>query len=158
MAFFVPALASVGTALGASAGSAAIVGGLAIATVGTGLMSAKMQYDAGKISEAEYKLQAKQEGDAARAREIERKRGLLRALSTQNARAGAQGVAIQGSNAAIANRDIKDFSNDMMYDRVNTKTAQRILRSRGSNSARMGRVGAITSLVDTASSVYQMAG
>ncbi len=151
MAFFVPALAAIG-------GGSALTGGLIAATAVVGGISAKAQYDAGKISEAEYKLQAKQEGDAARAREIERKRGLLRALSTQNAQAGAQGVAIQGSNAAIANRDIKDFSNDMMYDRVNTKTAQRILRSRGSNSARMGAVGAITSLVDSGTSMYQMAG
>ena len=148
MAFFLPVLAAVG-------GGSAVAGGVLAATAVAGGLSAKAAYDAGKISEAEYKLQAKQEGDAARGREIERKRALLASLSSQNARAGAQGVAIQGSNAAIMNRDIKDNRQDLLYDTANTRTAQRILRSRGSNASARGTLGAITSIADTALGMYQ---
>lgn len=151
MAFFVPVLAAIG-------GGSALTGGVLAATAVAGGLAAKGQYDAGQIAKAEYKLQAKAEGDAARGREIERKRALLSALSSQYARAGAQGVAIQGSNAAIMNRDIKDNRQDLLYDTANTRTAQRILRSRGANAASRGTVNAITSIADTALGVYQARG
>lgn len=151
MAFFLPVLAVIG-------GGSAVAGGVLAATAVAGGLSAYQQYKAGKITEQEYKLQAKQEGDAARQREIERRRGLLSALSSQNAQAGAQGVALAGSPAAMMNRDIKDFRNDLMYDQANTKTSQRILRSRGSAAAAAGKIGAIQSIVDTGSSIYQARG
>lgn len=154
MAFFAPIAAGLATIGGGSAAAGALLVGTAV----TGALSAKAQYDAGKISAAQYKLQAKQEGDAARAREIERKRALLTSLASQHARSGAQGVAMQGSNVAMANRDIKDNRQDLLYDTANTRTAQRILRSRASNASYQGGVGAITSIADTAMNIYQARG
>lgn len=150
MAFFaplVPVLASIG---GGSAVAGGILAGTAIISGG---LAAKSAHDAGSIASAEAKLQAKQAGDAARGREIERKRDLLRALSTQHATAGAQGVAFSGSKAAIAVRDINDNRNDLQADRANTRTTQRVLRSRAANSRQAGTLGAVTSILDTANNL-----
>lgn len=154
MAFFVPlaaGLASIG-------GGSAVAGGLLVGSAVAGGLAAKSTYDAGQTAKAEAKIQSKQEGDAARAREIERKRALLSALSSQHARSGAQGVTMQGSNVAIAQRDINDNRQDLLYDTVNTRRAQRILRSRGQSASRSGTIGAITSIADTALNTYAAAG
>jgi hypothetical protein len=151
MAFFVPILAAVG-------GGSALAGGLAVASAAVGVMGAVQQQQAGKIERAEYNLQAKQVGDAARAREIERKRDLLTALATQAATAGAQGVAMQGSNVGIAKADIARARNDLLVDTANTRTQQRVLRTRGINAQRAGTARAVTSLVKTASDLYAAAG
>lgn len=148
MAFFVPVLAAVG-------GGSAIAGGLTLATAALGVGSAVQAHKAGKVVEAENKLQAKAEGDAARTREIERKRALLRAVATQHASAAAGGIAFGGSQAAIARRDIEDFRNDLLADRANTATAQRILRARGQSARASGDLGAVRSLVDTGTSIYE---
>ena len=61
-------------------------------TVASGVYSAQQQKAAGKAANAEAQIAANREGDAARAREIERRRALLRAIASQNAAAGAGGV------------------------------------------------------------------
>lgn len=154
MAFFAPVAAG----LASIGGGSAVAGGLLVGSAVAGGLAAKSTYDAGQIAKAEYKLQSKQEGDAARGREIERKRALLSSLAAQHARSGAQGVTMQGSNVAIARRDIKDNRQDLLYDTANTRTRQRILRSRGSNVSYQGSVGAITSIADTALNTYAAAG
>jgi hypothetical protein len=151
MAFFVPILAAVG-------GGSALAGGLAIASAGLGVMSAVQERAAGKAERGALNLQAKQAGDAARAREIERKRDLLKALATQNAAAGAQGVAFSGSKAAIARTDIRQAATDLLADTANTRTQQRILRTRGANAQKAGNMKALTSLVDTATDLYKAGG
>lgn len=170
MAFFVPVLAAIGggaggagAAAGVAAGlsattGAAIAGGLTVAGAAAGISSAYQAREAGKVANAEYKLQAVQEGDAARGREIERRRSLLSSLATQNAVAGAQGVGIQGSNAAIAGADIRNARNDLMIDTANTKTRQNLLRARGSNAQKAGNAQAISSLIDTAITTYKKLG
>lgn len=151
MAFFVPVLAAVG-------GGSALAGGLALGAAGLGVAKAYQTYKMGEVANAEAKLASKQAGDAARGREIERKRDLLKALATQNAHAGAQGVAIQGSNEAIARADIRDARNDLLADTANTRTQQRIYRARGRNAQSEARLGAVTSLLDTATGLYKAAG
>lgn len=125
-----------------------------IASAVSGVMAAKSARDAGIIQNAEYKIQARQAGDAARGREIDRKRDLLKALATQAATAGAQGVAMQGSNIGIAKADIGWARNDFLTDTANTRTQQRIMRARGTNAQRAGNAQAVTSLINTASSLY----
>ena len=151
MAFFVPILAAAG-------GGSAVAGALTIASAGLGVMQAYQQQQIGKVERAGYELERKQAGDAARGREIERKRDLLKALATQAATAGAQGVAMQGSNVGIAMADIRQARNDLLTDTANTKTQQRILRTRGINAQRAGNANAITSLVKSASDLYKAAG
>jgi hypothetical protein len=121
-------------------------------------MSAVQERAAGKAERGALNLQAKQAGDAARAREIERKRDLLKALATQNAAAGAQGVAFSGSKAAIARTDIRQAATDLLADTANTRTQQRILRTRGANAQKAGNMRALTSLVDTATDLYKAGG
>lgn len=164
MAFFVPILGAIGSAatggaIAAGATSAAVIGGAIVGgTALSGISSAYQARKAGQVENAGYKLQAKQEGDAARGREIERRRALLGSLATQNATAGAQGVGIQGSNAAIAQADINSARNDLLTDTVNTKTRQNILRARGANAQIAGNAQAITSLFDTGKSLFKKLG
>lgn len=146
MAFFaplVPVLAGIG-------GGSAVAGGILVGTtIASAGITAKSAHDAGEVASAEAKLQAKQAGDSARGREIERQRSLLQSLATQHAFSGAQGVAMQGSNVAIANRDIKYAREDDLADYANTRGQQRILNMRGANARRTGTLNAVTSLLDS---------
>jgi hypothetical protein len=145
MAFFaplVPILAGIG---GGSAVAGGILAGTAILSGG---IAAKSAHDAGALASAENKVQAKQAGDAARGREIERKRDLLKALGTQHAYAAAGGAGFGGSLAAIAKSDINAARNDLSADRVNTQTQQRLFRMRAANASQTGNLNAITSVLD----------
>lgn len=148
MAFVVPVLATLG-------GGSAVAGGLAVASLGVGIAGAAQQRKAGEIQSAELKVQAKTEAVAAGQQQIERRRSLLRALSSQNAAAGAGGVETSGSVEAIARRDIRDAQNDLLVDGMNTQSRQRSLRSRASNSVRIGNANAATSLLDSGKKFYE---
>lgn len=127
-----------------------VLGGAAVAS---GVMSYRESDYQGKVQAAELKAQAKTEAVAAGQQQIERRRALIRALSSQNAAAGAAAIETSGSVEAIARRDIKDAQNDLLYSTMNSDARQRALRSQASNAARIGRVNANLSLVDTAANV-----
>lgn len=120
-------------------------------TVASTAYSVKQSIDAGKIANAEAKIAANREGDAARQREIERRRALLRSLGSQAAGAGARGI---DPNATLANADIQYATDDLFTDRSNTAQTQAMLRLQGQNAKRAGKVGAVTSLLDGATGVY----
>jgi hypothetical protein len=148
MAFVVPIAAAIG---GGSAATGAVILASAAATVGGGLYSAKQSREAGKAAQAELAIEAKAEGDAVRQREIERKRNLLRALSSQQAHAGAGGVRIDtGSPKALVNLDIAEAQKDNDIDSLNSKTRQRALRFRGQNARAAGSAQSTATLLDTA--------
>lgn len=128
------------------------------ATVAVGAYSAIQQKKAGDIQAAELKAQAKTEAVAAGQREIDRRRNLIRALSSQNAAAGAAGVETSGSVAAIARSDIRDASNDLLYSNMNSTARQRALRSQAGNASRIGRTNAAVSLLDSADKAYRAVG
>lgn len=151
MAFAVPLLAAAG-------GGSAIAGGLALAGAAAGIYGAVQQHQAGEAQKAQLNAQAKTEAVAAQQREIERRRNLIRALSSQNAAAGAAGITTDGSVGAIMRRDIKDNQNDLLFSGVNTASRQRALRSEASNAARIGNANAATSLLDTAGKTYRALG
>lgn len=132
-----------------------IVGGL---TVASGVVAAKSARDAGKAQAAQYQAEAVQEGDAARQREIERKRNLLRAISSQGARAAAGGAQFSGSLETIARNDISQASNDLLVDKVNTIRKTRALKAGAKESVRAGNAQAAVSLLDTASKTYKAFG
>lgn len=139
--------------LGANAGAIATT-----ATVISGALAGRQQYIAGKEAQITSRMEAQQERDAARGREIERKRGLLRALATQSAVAGAQGVAFSGGKAAIARADIRDAVEDLMVDRVNTNRRIFALGRAGNAARKAGYVNAAVSLLDTAGNVFSQLG
>ncbi|MGH8235407.1 MAG: hypothetical protein ACREXP_00105, partial [Steroidobacteraceae bacterium] len=124
-------------------------------TVAVGAYSAYQTKKAGLIQQAELKAQAKTEAVAAGQQQIERRRSLIRALSSQNAAAGAAGIETSGSAEAIARRDIRDAQNDLSYGTLNSQNRQRALRSQASNAARIGNTSAATSLLDTANTTYR---
>lgn len=135
--------------MGAAAAPAWLIPVLIGTTVVTGVISAKAQADAGKAQKQQADMEARREGDAARGREVERRRALLRAIATQAAEAGAGGISFEGAMQNIAQRDIEYASDDLLADEANTKSIQARLRAQGSNAARAGRVGAVTTLLDT---------
>lgn len=154
MAFVVPIATAVG---GGSAAAGAVILSAAAATVGAGVISAQQSRAAGKIAEAQSNIDANAEGDAARQRAILRKKNLLRAISSQQAAAGAAGVAFsEGSPAAIARLDIDESRMDLDVDRANTRQRQRGLRAQGRAARLQGNAQAATTLLDTASNTARM--
>jgi hypothetical protein len=132
-----------------------IIGGLGLAAGG---YSAYQQKKIGLIQSAEIKAQAKTEAASAGQQQIERRRSLIRALSSQNAAAGAGGVETGGSVEAIARRDIRDAQNDLLVGDMNTQSRQRALRSQASNATRIGNANAATSLLDSVNNAYRVMG
>lgn len=151
MGWVVPALAYVG-------GGSAVAGGVTLATLAAGAYAGIEQKKAGDAQAAQYKAEAKTEAAAAAQREVERRRNLIRALASQNAAAGAAGIQTDGSVEAVARRDIRDSQNDLLYSNLNTQARQRALRSQASNAQRAGRTAAVTSLMDTGRTAYQIGG
>lgn len=148
MAFVVP----VATAIG---GGSLLAGSAILATaalsVASGVISAKQQRAAGKFQEAQSEIDANAEADAAKQRQIIRKKNLLRAISSQQAAAGAGGVAFsEGSPARIAQLDIDEASIDLLVDTASSRQRQRGLRAQGRAARFAGKVGAATTLLDTA--------
>lgn len=154
MGVFVPIAAAVG-------GGSALLGGALLATAAVslyaGVESARMTRQAGKIAEAQSRIDANAEGDAARNREIERKKMLLRAISSQQAQAGAAGVSFsEGSPRAIAQLDIDEAADDLLIDRTNTRARQRALITGGRNARISANAQANISLLDTAAQTARM--
>lgn len=135
--------------------AAAIPYVLGAVTAAAGVYSAKQSYEAGKEQAAQYKQQELQEGDAARQREIQRRRGLLRALASQNASAGAAGLNLEGSLQNIVKNDIEEAASDILVERAGAALRGRVLRSSASEASKAGAARATSSLVDTANSTYQ---
>jgi len=127
---------------------------LAAVALGSGVLAAGSQYRAGKVQEIQYKQEAKQEGDQARQREIDRKKNLLRALASQRATAAAMGADFSGSIANIAEVDIEEAATDLTVDQVNAARRQRALRLAGSEASRAGTVSAASSLLDSGANTY----
>ncbi len=148
---FIPVLAAVG-------GGSAVAGGITLATAAAGAYSAVQTHEAGQEARAEAKQAAVREADAARGEEIERRRALMRVLSSRAAKAGADGVTTDGSIGAITRRDIRDNRNDLLTSTVNTQARQRALRSQGNSAARAATARAANSLLDSAKSVYKARG
>lgn len=112
-------------------------------------VSATQERNAGIAKEQEATATAAAEGDAARQREIGRRRALVRALASQNARAGATGLQTDGSIGSLIRSDINDASNDLLVDRANSQQRIASLRASGKAARRAGDLGAIGSLLDS---------
>ncbi len=121
------------------------------AVVVSGVQQSQQQRAFGKVQERQSEIDADAEGDAARGRAIQRKKDLLRAISSQRAKAGAAGVAFtEGSPARIAQLDIDEATDDLFVDRANSLTRQRGLLSQGRAARKEGNVAATSTLLDTA--------
>lgn len=157
---FVAAIPAMTAAIGGGsmvAGAATLAA--AAATVYTGVRSAQESKRAGKFAQAESEIEARAEGDAARQREIERKKTLMRAIASRAAYAGAGGIRTDvGSQAALVNIDVADARSDDNIDAINSSSRQRALRIRGQNARDAGKSQAASTLIDTAVRTYQSFG
>ena len=125
----------------------------------SGAITAQEQSRAGKISLVQSRIDANAEGDAAREREILRKKQLRRALSSQLAEAGATGVKFtEGSPARIAQLDIEAAERDLAIDTATSKQRRRALISQGKSARAASKAQATVTLLDTAADVAQMSG
>lgn len=147
MAAVVPAVTAIG---GGSLAAGSVVLATAAVTAYSGYRSAQEQRRAGRFAQAQAEINAAAEGDAARQREIQRKKMLRRALSSQIAQSGAQGIAFEGSTARAAQLDVAESQYDLAVDRANTATRQRALRSQGQNARISGDAQSTVTLLDTA--------
>ena len=119
-----------------------------------GVMKADLQRFAGKVEQAQSVIDAAAEGDAGRNREILRKKNLLRAISSQQAKAGAGGVAFtEGSPARIAELDIEKATEDLLIDTASTRQAQRSRLAQGRIARFVGKRKSTLTLLDTAAEV-----
>jgi hypothetical protein len=125
------------------------------AVLGAGALQAGQQRRAGALMEIEHKEQAQQETDAARDREIERRRRLVSALAAQNAEAGALGAAPGvGSRAAVAIADAKRASYENLADRASTNRRAITLRTGGREARKQGNLQAGATLLSSAAGAY----
>jgi hypothetical protein len=128
------------------------------ASIGSGVYSAMQQRASGQEIALQYKETEKQEGDAARQREIDRRKNLLRALASQNAEVGAAGAEFSGSIGNAARVDIEQAADDSLVDEVNVARNARVARLSGREARRAGNARAATSLVDSAYTGYKRLG
>jgi hypothetical protein len=119
------------------------------ATVAAGAAQAVQTRNAGIIQSQQYQQAATAEGDAARGREIERRRILIKTLAARDAYAGATGQTTGGSIATLNMRDINDASNDLLYDKGSVAAKQRAYTSGASNARSAGNIGAFGALMQT---------
>lgn len=112
---------------------------------------------AGRMQEIESETMARQEELGAVQREADRKQSLVRAMASQNAEAGAKGVAaFEGSPLAILQADIEQERTATMRDVEMSKISAMTTRFRGKMARRqadflatvglIGDVGKITGI------------
>lgn len=135
----------------------AILASTAVATVASGYMAAQQQRNAGIQADNQAQAQARAEGDAAKGREITRRQDLMRALSSQNAAAGAAGISTDGSFGGVVRTNIKQNQQDLLTDAAGVSARRQALLDQGSNARRAGAAQARGTLFDTAISVGQQA-
>lgn len=105
----------------------------------------------GDIARGEAEVQAKSEEAAGVAREADRKSRLAEALASQNASAGARGVAaFEGSPLSIMEEDIRRETVATERDVFQTQLAAKTLRARGKIAQRQAKtaanIGLLTSI------------
>lgn len=120
-------------------------------TVAAGATAVAAYKSSGDYDKIAYEERAKSEADAARDREIDRRRRLVSALSSQNAEAGAVGAAPGiGSRKAIALSDARRASYESLADKANTGRRSLMLRAAGKQAKRQGTTNALVTAMGTA--------
>ena len=102
-----------------------------------------MQRAQGDIIRGEANVQAKSEELAGKQREVDRKDRLAEALASQNASAGAGGIAaFEGSPLTIMNQDIQAEETATQRDKFQTDLRAMTLRAGGKVARIQKRTGA----------------
>ena len=104
------------------------------------------EYQSGQVEAAAHKAAAEEEKTAARAREIERREKLLRAIASRNVGSAAGGTSLEGTDIALINRDFSEFSMDQLTDSAMTSARVKSLRYAATNAKRIGTIRAAGTL------------
>lgn len=122
-----------------------------------------MQRSQGKIARGEAEVAAKAEEAAGVSREADRKERLAQALASQNAAAGASGIAaFEGSPLSVMGEDIRKESQATGRDEFQTKLRSMTLRAQGKIAERQAKtaanIGLITAVEDRAAKAMTQGG
>lgn len=110
--------------------------------------SAGMQIEQGKIAAGQAEVSAKAEEAAGVSREADRKARLAEALASQNAAAGAGGVAaFEGSPLSVMQEDIRREETATERDVFQTKLRAMTLRAGGKVAKKQAKTGATLGLI-----------
>lgn len=112
-----------------------------------------LQRAQGEIAHGEAEVAAKQEEAAGVAREADRKAALADALASQNAAAGAGGIAaFEGSPLSVMKEDIRREAKATERDVFQTRLRAMTLRARGKIAERQAKtaanIGLLTNIED----------
>jgi len=124
---------------------------------GVGLLSFAQKRAAGKITQLESETAAKQEDLAATQREVERKQRLAEALASQNAQAGAGGIAaFEGSPLTILQEDIRKA--DVAGERAGLESRLKVTSrlARGKIARKQANLSATVGLLKAGASAAQV--
>lgn len=93
--------------------------------IGLEALAIKQQFQAASDVEKEGRMAAEMEGVASMQRETDRKLELMKAISSQRARAGASGIDVGiGSPISVISNQLQEAERDTDRDKFNTKIAQ----------------------------------
>ncbi len=106
------------------------------------------QQRAGEIVEAQSEIDANAERDSAVQDEIQRKKKLAQALSSQLAESASMGIAFEGSPARMAQLDIDEANRDLEITTATSAQRQRALRLQGRNARVVANAASATTLID----------
>lgn len=107
-----------------------------------------LQRAQGSIARGESEVAAQAEEAAGVTRESDRKNRLAEALASQNASAGASGIAaFEGSPLSVMKEDIRREKTATTRDIFQTKLRAMTLRSRGKIAERQAKTGANIGLI-----------
>jgi len=110
--------------------------------------SFSLQRSQGDIARGEAEVAAKSEEAAGVQREADRKSRLAEALASQNAAAGAGGIAaFEGSPLSIMQEDIRREAVATERDVFQTRLKAMTLRARGKIAQRQAKTGATIGLI-----------
>lgn len=112
------------------------------------VLSFGQQKAAGDIARGESKVAAQQEELAAIQREGDRKDRLAQALASQNASAGAKGIAaFEGSPLTIMEEDIRREEQATQRDIFQSQLKQQTIKAQGKVAQNQARFGATVGLM-----------
>jgi hypothetical protein len=122
--------------MGAAGAGLALMGG-------TSLLQFGLQRSASEIQSAEAETSAQGEELSAKQREVDRKSRLASALASQNAQAGAKGIAaFEGSPLTILEADIKSEEEATQRDVFQSKLRAEAIRSGAKVKEKYMKLGA----------------
>lgn len=122
----------------------------AAAAAGT---AAYASYEGGKAQQYEYQSRAEEEKLAARDREIGRRNKLLKALAQRNVASGAANTALEGTDIALINKDLSEYSLETLSNEAMTAKRVSSLEAAGKNAKRIGTISAVSDLFAGAGAV-----